>query len=407
MSISSSSIITSKDPSFLAFDNQSTLLYKMKIHGKYMNQTSIDYSIIAVDQNNDYHYINCSISLLVSEPQRLRDGIFKGAIPFIIIIVCVQMGMLLDIEILKELARRPIQIAIGFVCQYGLMPLIAFAITKIFRYSPTYGLGLFVVGTCPGGTQSNQWTVVFDGDLNLSTFMSFASTVASFVMMPLWLYTLGEYGYLRQLKIRIPFGNLAMSLLTSIGPLATGMLIVYIFPKLKALMKRIVKPILIAMIMYFFVFGGFVNFYLIHYVDLRTVLTAPLLPWIGFLAGGAIAWICRQDWKRTMTIGIETGIQNIGIAMMVLLYSLPSPTNTQSTVIPIIVAYLSPQPFYLILLYQLIRRKCCASKKVIDHRVSIDTLSKTTHQLSESEPIVDIPVSLLGTSPESQPLAMK
>ena len=379
----------------------------MKIHGTYMNQTYINYSIIAVDQNNDYHYINCSIVLVVSEPRRVRDLIFKRAIPYIITIVSVQMGMLLDIEVLKELARRPIQILIGFVCQYGLMPLIAFAITKICRYSPTYGLGLFVVGCCPGGTQSNQWTVVFDGDLNLSTFMSFASTVASFFMMPLWLYTLGEYGYLRELKIHIPFGNLVMSLLIIIGPLAIGMLIVYIFPKLKALMKRIVKPILIAMIIYFFVFGAFVNYYLIHYVDLRTVLTAPLLPWFGFLIGGAVAWMCRQDWKRTITIGIETGIQNIGIAIMVLLYSLPSPTNTQSTVIPIIVAYLSPQPFYFILLYQLIRRKCCASKKEIDQRVSVDTLSKTTHQLSESEPIIDIPVSLHGTSPDSQPLEIK
>ena len=286
---------------------ESMIVYPMKIDGIYMNQTSIDYSIVLLDQENNYYQINCSITVAVSEPRRLRDVIFKRAIPFIITIVSIQMGMLLDIEILKELARRPIQILIGFVCQYGLMPVLAFALTKIFRYTEIFGLGLFVVGCCPGGTQSNQWAVVFDGDLNLSTFMSFASTVASFVMMPLWLYTLGEYAYLRQLKIQIPFGNLAMSLLTILGPLVIGMFIVYMIPKLKAVMKRVVKPILIAMILYFFVFGALVNFYLIQYLDLRTALTAPLLPWLGFLLGGTVAWICRQDWKRTMTIGIETG----------------------------------------------------------------------------------------------------
>ena len=286
---------------------ESMIVYPMKIDGIYMNQTSIDYSIVLLDQENNYYQINCSITVAVSEPRRLRDVIFKRAIPFIITIVSIQMGMLLDIEILKELARRPIQILIGFVCQYGLMPVLAFALTKIFRYPEIFGLGLFVVGCCPGGTQSNQWAVVFDGDLNLSTFMSFASTVASFVMMPLWLYTLGEYAYLRQLKIQIPFGNLAMSLLTILGPLVIGMFIVYMIPKLKAVMKRVVKPILIAMILYFFVFGALVNFYLIQYLDLRTALTAPLLPWLGFLLGGTVAWICRQDWKRTMTIGIETG----------------------------------------------------------------------------------------------------
>ena len=283
------------------------MIYKMKIHGIYMSETSIHYSLVAIDINNVHHHMNCSILLVISQPERLIDMIFKRAIPYIIMFTSIQMGMLLEFEVLKELARRPIQILIGFVCQYGLMPLIAFAISKIFRYESVFGLGLFVVGCCPGGTQSNQWTVVFDGDLDLSTFMSFASTVASFFMMPLWLYTLGEYAYLRQLKIRIPFGHLAISLLTIIVPLSIGMLLIYFFPKLKPLMQRIVKPMLILLIFYFFIFGAIVNFYLVYYVDLRTALTAALLPWLGFTLGGTVAWLFRQDWRRMMTIGIETG----------------------------------------------------------------------------------------------------
>ncbi len=42
-------------------------------------------------------------------------------------------------------------------------------------------------------------------------------------------------------------------------------------------------------------------------MDLRVILTAPLLPWLGFLLGSLIAWICRQDYKRIITIGLETG----------------------------------------------------------------------------------------------------
>jgi sodium/bile acid cotransporter 3/5 len=253
--------------------------------------------------------MNCSIVLLISQPQRIRDKIFRKAIPFVIMIISIQMGILLDMEVLKELIRRPIQVLIGFVCQYGFMPLIAFAISKIFRYQPTYGLGLFVVGCCPGGSQSNQWTVMFDGDLNLSAFMSFVSTVASFFMMPFWLYTLGQYAYLREMKIHIPFFNLAISLLTIIGPLAIGMIAVYFIPKLKPIIQRIVKPMLLALILYFFVFGAFVNYYLFLYLDLQTALTAPFLPWLGFLFGSLFAWICKQDRKRLITIGIETGKQ--------------------------------------------------------------------------------------------------
>ena len=92
---------------------------------------------------------------------------------------------------------------------------------------------------------------------------------------------------------------------------------------------------------------------------------------------------------------------------MILLYSLPSPINTRSTVIPIIVAYLSPLPFYFILIYQLIRQKFCPPEKQLIRRVSIDTLSKTTRQASESEPITDIPISAMGISPDSEPLPIK
>ncbi len=104
---------------------------------------------------------------------------------------------------------------------------------------------------------------------------------------------------------------------------------------------------------------------------------------------------------------------------MVLLYSLPAPTSSQSTVVPIIVAYLSPLPFYFILIYQLIRQKCCKTKKELIRRISIDTLSKTTHQLSEAEavvPIIGIPsqgklskhISVLGgMSSDSEQLEIK
>ncbi len=70
---------------------------------------------------------------------------------------------------------------------------------------------------------------------------------------------------------------------------------------------------------------------------------------------------------------------------MILLYSLPSPINSQATIIPLIVAYLSPLPFCFILIYQLIRGKCCPKKKQSIRRTSIDTLSKTTRQASEAE----------------------
>ena len=114
------------------------------------------------------------------------------------------------------------------------------------------------------------------------------------------------------------------------------------------------------------------------------------------------------------------GIQNVGIAFMVLLYSFPPPQSSQAAVIPLIVAYLTLQPFYIILIYRLIREKCCKpKKKPINHTVSVDTLSKTTRQLSEVEEVEEppstpgdisqarktsLPISALDSSPNSKPV---
>lgn len=82
----------------------------------------------------------------------------------------------------------------------------------------------------------------------------------------------------------------------------------------------------------------------------------------------------RLDLKELMVFLFLLGIQNVGIAFMVLLYSFPAPENSQASVIPLIVAYLSTQPFYVILLCRWIRRQCCpvpAEKtKEIDRQTS-------------------------------------
>ena len=44
---------------------------------------------------------------------------------------------------------------------------------------PIYRLGLFTLGCCPGGTGSNFWTLMFNGDINLSITMTAVSTIAA------------------------------------------------------------------------------------------------------------------------------------------------------------------------------------------------------------------------------------
>lgn len=91
-----------------------------------------------------------------------------------------------------------------------------------------------------------------------------------------------------------------------------------------------------------------------------------------------------------------SGVQNIGIALMVFYYTFPSPEKSQASTIPITVVYLSVQPLLIILFYRIIRKKCCHKKKQkSSHHKSLDTLSKTTRNVSEPEE-ESIPMSILS-----------
>lgn len=198
-----------------------------------------------------------------------------------------------------------------------------------------------------GSGSSNQWTLLFEGDVNLSAVMSFVSTASSFIMMPLYFYTLGRT-YTDELKIRVPFFGLARSLILVVVPYAIGIIVSHYSPKCRQIVERMVKPLMLFLLIFFLVFGTIVNWYMFEMIDLFTAFTAPLLPYLGFLLGGFIAYLFGLEWKHVKTVGIEAGIQNTSIAFMIMYYSFPQPYATQAIVVPLVVAFLTTKPFWLV-----------------------------------------------------------
>ena len=309
-----------------------------------------------------------SLNVLVTQPKRRVDRIFYIIIPFVVVIISILMGVLLDTSVIAEIAKKPTAVLVGFVAQYGLMPFLAMGIAKLFNYTPLNSLALFVIGCCPGQWRfsstpvgrelrwftlgsgaSNQWTVLFDGDVNLSAVMSFVSTASSFIMMPLYFYTIGTL-YMDELAITVPFLGLARSLALVVIPYAIGIAISHFSPQARPFVKKLIKPMMICLMLFFLTFGMFVNWYLFKMIDLYTTLTAPLLPFLGFLLGALLAWMSRLSWCHIKTIGIEAGIQNTGIAFMIIMYSFPQPYATQAIIVPMVVSLLTTKPFWVILI---------------------------------------------------------
>uniref|UniRef100_A0A0R3SNP4 Gate domain-containing protein n=1 Tax=Hymenolepis diminuta TaxID=6216 RepID=A0A0R3SNP4_HYMDI len=107
------------------------------------------------------------------------------------------------------------------------------------------------------------------------------------------------------------------------------------------------------------------------------------LPWIGFLLSALLAFICRRSRAEILTIAIETGIQNIGIAILVLLYSMSQPEGDIGAIMPLVVSFSTPFPLLLVYVAIAIKeRRCskCCWKKTFNK-----SISKTVEDLEYGE----------------------
>ncbi|GAB0491510.1 hypothetical protein MMPV_002764 [Pyropia vietnamensis] len=95
------------------------------------------------------------------------------------------MGITLTVEDFRRVLARFGAVIIGFLGCYGLMPLLALALAKVFKLPVDYVAGLVLVGSVNGGQASNLSTFIAKGDVALSVVMTTATTLGAIVMTPL------------------------------------------------------------------------------------------------------------------------------------------------------------------------------------------------------------------------------
>ena len=68
---------------------------------------------------------------------------------------------------------------------------------------------------------------------------------------------------------------------------------------------------------------------------------ACMVPWTGYLIGGIVAFLARLPNSQIRTIMIETGIQNLGVAFLIVTTNFPSPQMDFALVTIMAVAFLA------------------------------------------------------------------
>ncbi|CAH1994356.1 unnamed protein product [Acanthoscelides obtectus] len=289
------------------------------------------------------------VDVTVVRPERVIDTIFTASVATLISVIYINFGAALDWGKLKDILKRPIGPAIAFCGQFIFQPLVAYGLGKLlFPENPDQQLGLLFTGASPGGGASNLWTLLLGGNVGLSIVATAMSTIAAFATMPFWLFTLGKTIF-ESGNIEVPYGQISSYVFALLVPLGIGYLIQRYNKYIATFLAKITKAFTALLLIFVIVFAAVTNLYLFELFSWEIFVAGMSLPWMGYLFGYVVSKILRQSEEDCIAIAVEIGIQNTGIAIFLLRFTLPQPEADLTTVIPVSVAILTPLP--LILLY--------------------------------------------------------
>ena len=219
------------------------------------------------------------------------------------------MGLTLKLEDFRVVFTRPKDVLVGCLAQFTVMPLLAFALSRLFGLDEALTIGVVLVGCCPGGTASNVITYLAKGDLALSVGMTATSTLLAPLLTPLLVLLLvGE-----TVDVNV-LGMLLSILWVVILPIVLGLLVKSLLPKateqataylpaVSTIAICLIVMIVIAANAHKLLAGGWI-----------VILVVMLHNILGLTVGYLIGLLLKMTPAKRRAISVEVGMQNSGLA---------------------------------------------------------------------------------------------
>lgn len=153
---------------------------------------SLSIGIGAIPILANYQYtawiITAVVAGMIYPSAFLNWGIFdlrnKWLILIVVQLVMFGMGIQMALKDFTGLASTGKGVLVGLLCQFSIMPLIGFLLTKVFDFEPEVAAGVVLIGACSSGLASNVMTYIARGNLPLSVTVTAIATLIAPVMTP-------------------------------------------------------------------------------------------------------------------------------------------------------------------------------------------------------------------------------
>ena len=248
-------------------------------------------------------------------------------VPIGLMLIMFSMGLTLALRDFGLVVRHPVPVTAGFATHILLLPLLGLGIGLLFRLPPELALGLFIISICPAGTTSNALTFVGRGNVALAVILTALTSLVTVFTIPLLLswavphFLAGQGGTVPTLSIP----NTIMQLVRiTVLPIVVGMIVRHFAPDFAARMARWLRPTAFVILVAVIAVSVLVS---LEMVVQRLVAVTPAIIALNVSAmalGLLIGRLIGASPRDAMTLSIETGVQNVTLAIFLTLTVLNS-----------------------------------------------------------------------------------
>ena len=244
-------------------------------------------------------------------------------LPITLALIMLGMGLSLTTRDFRNIFMHPKAVILGLVSQMIVLPLFAMLVAQFSGLSDELKVGLVLIAACPGGAVSNLITHLLKGNVALSVSMTTVNSFITIFTIPAIVGIALHYFIGDSKEITLDFwATFIRVLLITVLPCVVGVIVHQqhkLFAESLEKPLKLIMPISLALMMIGSIFlEKKENVVPITFQEYLTVIIPCLiLNFGGMFIGFYIAKAFGLIKKNQITIAIEVGLQNTGLAIFV------------------------------------------------------------------------------------------
>jgi BASS family bile acid:Na+ symporter len=239
-------------------------------------------------------------------------------LPAALAFIMFSLGLGLTPADFGRIARQPRALLVGVLCHFVLLPLACFGMLQLAGIGGAFAVGFMILAACPTGTTSNLLTYIARGDVALALSFTAVASVLTIFTLPLIVSFALQYFAGSGQTVQAPVGAMMKQMVLMLGlPVAIGMALRHLKPGTAARIEggctRLASVLFILIVL-----AAVAKNWALLRDNFHTLAPFAVALNVTMLACGfGVAWLARLSRQQSVTLGIETAIQNGTLAMVI------------------------------------------------------------------------------------------